>query len=117
MWFNRPHPFHQGLLGPTLVGLLASAIVSIGFHADAIETSPARCQDRVVALSVSNTCPTGTFIEVGSDGNGGRYIVCHCKQPINVIIQMSPSQQQDLGDDPDILPAPEVDPAPKPIEL
>lgn len=100
-----------------LVGLLASTIVSIGFHADAIETSPERCQDRVVALSVSNTCPKGTFLELESDGNGGRYIVCHCKQPVKIVIPMPPSQDQDEGDDPYILPTPEVDPAPKPIEL
>lgn len=105
------------MVAALLVGLLASTIVSIGFHADAVETSPARCQDRVVALSVSNTCPHGTFLEFESDGMGGRFIVCHCKQPIKVVIPMPPSQEQDPGDDPYILPTPEVDQAPKPIEL
>ena len=114
MWFNRVDPFYHGLIPATIFGLVLGAIVSIGFHADAIETSPLRCQDRVVALSVSNSCPKGTFLEMQSDGTGKPYVVCHCKQPLNVIIQMSPSQEESI--DPDYI-TPEVDPAPKPIEL
>lgn len=115
MFFNQVDPFFHGLVPATVFGLVLGAIVSIGFPADVIETSPLRCQDRVVALSVSNTCPKGTFLEVQSDGTGKSFTVCHCKQPLNVIIQMSPSQDQ-LPEDPE-QDAPEVDPAPKPITL
>ena len=114
MFFNQGDPFFHWLVPATVFGLVLGAIVSIGFPADAIETSPLRCQDRVVALSVSNSCPKGTFLELQSDGAGRPFVVCHCKQPLNVIIQMSPSQ--DLFPEPE-QDAPEVDPAPKPITL
>lgn len=96
------------------LGATLGAIVSIGFHVNAAETSPTRCQEKVIAFSTSNTCPKGAFLEFQSDSNGGRYIVCHCEQPINVIIQMSPSQDQL---EPDELPTFETVPAPLPIEL
>lgn len=108
------------MLASMLGGLVLGAIVSIGFHDDAVETSPARCQDRVVALTSSNRCPHGTFLEVQSDGNGQDFIVCHCEQPIKFEIQLSPpSQQQEepQGIDPYILPNPEVAPSQGLIEL
>ena len=114
MWLDKVHPFFHGLVPAVAFGLVLGAIVSIGFYADADETTPERCQDRVVALSVSNKCPKGTFLEFQSDGKGGRYIVCHCEQPVNVIIQMSPSQDESI--DPDYI-TPEVQPAPGPITL
>lgn len=113
VWFRRPDPFLSVTIA-TVFGLLVGAIVSIGSHTDAVEMSPVRCQDRVVALSVSNTCPQGTFIELESDGNGENFIVCHCEQPLRFIIQMSPSLEQV---EPFILPTPEVRPEPGPIEL
>lgn len=121
MWFSRPHPFFSGLVAATVFGLVLGAIVSIGFNADDVETTPARCQDRAVALSVSNKCPKGTYLEVQSDVKGRDFIVCHCEPPMQIILQVPPSQQQDDGDrnwvDPDDLDAPKVDPAPKPITL
>ena len=105
--FSRVHPFYHGLLAAIAFGLTLGTIISIGSHVDTIETSPVRCQDRVVALSVSNQCPKGTFLELTSDGNGGRFIICHCEQPMHVIIQMSPSQEQLEEKE---LPAPEVFP-------
>jgi len=117
MWFRPFHPFYGGLLSATIVGLVVGAIVSIGFRADVIETPSAHCQEWVGALSVSNTCPKGMFIELQSDDEGGHYIVCHCKQPINVTIQMSPSQVQSEPDHEPEPEIPEVFSSPKSIEL
>lgn len=116
MWFHDPDLTLQGLLA-ILVGLAVGAIVSIGFHADVVETSPARCQDRVVALSVSNTCPKGTFLELESDGRGETYVVCHCEQPTKLIIQMSPSLEPPDEPMPFVLPTPKAYPPSGPIEL
>lgn len=99
-----------------IVGLVVGSIVSIGFRADANETPPVRCQDKVVALSTSNTCPSGMFIELQSVGSGDNYVVCHCKQPTNVTIQMSPSQVQPEPEEPEPQ-TPEVFSEPKSIEL
>lgn len=117
MWFKLPHPLHQGLISSILVGLCLGAIVSIGFKDDAVETPSARCQDRVVAISAANTCPAGTFLELENDGDGNTFIVCHCKQPIRVNIQMSPSQLPDPFSDDGIMPAPEVHSPRGPITL
>ena len=121
MWFHLRHPFYHGIVLATVVGLGLGAIVSSGFHVDAVETSPERCQDRVVALSASSKCPHGTYLELQSDGVGKRYVVCHCSQPANVTvtIQVPPSQEQD-DPGPEVpfdLQVPKVDPPRKPIQL
>lgn len=100
VWFNKVDPFYYGLIPAIVFGLILGAIIGNRFHADAIETSPMRCQDKVIALSISNTCPKGTFLEVQDDDTEKLYIVCHCEQPINVIIQMLPDQDQ-LPEDPE----------------
>lgn len=116
MWFRDPDLMLQELFA-ILVGLAVGTIVSIGFHANVIETSPESCQDRAVALSTSNTCPKGTFMEFESDGRGETYVVCHCEQPTKLIIQVSPSLELPDEPMPFVPPNPQTYPPAGPIEL
>lgn len=97
------------MVATVVIGLAVGLIVTRGSKADVVEMSPASCQDRVVTLDVSNTCPNGTYLEYASDNNGGRYIICHCEQPLPPIQVQLPN----LGD----VPLPSVPEKPRPIEL
>lgn len=88
MWFRNPDLVLQNLFA-ILVGLVTGAILNIKFHTDVVKTSPVQCQDQVVAIFVSNTCPKGTFFK--GNGTGEVYVVCHSEQPTKFIIWVSPN--------------------------
>ncbi len=103
MWYKKSHPFTGGLVFTVVIGLATGLIVSIGSRADVIEMLPASCQDRVVSLHVSNTCPSGTYLEFVSDDDehGGSYIICHCKQPLPPVYMVPNLGQQRIPSTPD----------------
>ena len=76
----------RSILAPVtalIVGVLSFMIVNVFIEPD--HRVGETCRDRVIALKVSNGCPSGTFIEMQPNGT---HIACHCVQPLNVIMYM-----------------------------
>lgn len=81
--FRNSLSFRAGLVAAIACSLTLGSIVSIGFYADG-DAKTTRCKGRIVSLSISNTCPENTFLELVSD-KGDRWIVCHCQAPVFTI--------------------------------
>ena len=107
---NERLAIRAGLVACITCCLTLGTIVSIGHYVDA---EPKQCEDRVTALSVSNTCPHGTFMELRIE-DGERYIICHCDED-DVPQSRLPSHAQE-GDEPN-LQNPLVPRAPVSVEL
>ena len=103
MFRDKIHPIYK-LIAIIVICVLVSLSVS---NTNKLSLSK-NCHDTVELISVSHTCPDGTYLEM-SDATylemnntmyvGKQYVICRCNQPRQpvIIIEQQKYQEQNFG--------------------